>query len=93
MRKQLLDELVAYLKQNGAVRILLFGSQATGKAKSKSDVDLVVRFKEPIGLLRLVHLELEASEKIGKKVDLQTEGSIHPYIVDRVYREAKVLLG
>ncbi len=93
MRKKILDELVAYLKENGAVRILLFGSQATGKAKPESDVDLIVRFNEPKGLFELVRIELEASKRIRKKVDLQTEAAIHPLISDRDYRESKVLVG
>ncbi len=93
LSKKILERLVDYLKTTGAERILLFGSQARGEAKPKSDVDIVVRFKKPKSLLQLVHIELEASEKIGKKVDLLTEKSVHPYVAERVYREAKVLYG
>ncbi len=91
--QKIIEKLVEYLKSNGAVRILLFGSQATGKAKAKSDVDIIVRFKSPKSLFDLVHIEMEASEKIGKKVDLITEKGLDPLISESVYREAKVLYG
>ncbi|MFC1733807.1 nucleotidyltransferase family protein, partial [candidate division KSB1 bacterium] len=42
----------------------------------KSDLDILVKFKNGITLLKLIKLENELSEKLGVKVDLVTEGAI-----------------
>ena len=69
----------------------LFGSYARGDFRPDSDVDLLVRFTKPIGLFALVHAEIELSERLGKKVDLVIDGSLSPYIKDRVMAQVRTL--
>jgi predicted nucleotidyltransferase len=68
----ILDYLMGYNPQ----LIGLFGSYAREEQTRKSDIDILVNFRNSISLLKLIHLENELSEKLGIKVDLITEGSI-----------------
>jgi len=66
-----------YLVQYPIQRVSLFGSFARGEAKENSDIDILVTFKEPVDLFTFVRMNRELSEKLGRKVDLVTEKSLH----------------
>ncbi len=85
------ETIVRICRAGGAVRVAIFGSMARGDAGPESDVDLLVRFGEPISLLALVRLERELSEALGRDVDLLTEAAVSPYLRDRIEREQRVL--
>jgi predicted nucleotidyltransferase len=69
----------------------LFGSFGRGDAGPDSDVDLIVEFSGPTGLLALVRLERELTEVLGRSVDLLTEEAISPHLRDRILREQRVI--
>ncbi len=69
----------------------MFGSFARGEDRPDSDVDLLVRFSRPKGLLELVAIEEELAALFGKKVDLLTEAALSPYLRDAILRETVVL--
>ncbi len=75
------------LKRNGVVQAGIFGSYARGEAKKKSDVDVLVRFKGDISLLKVIALEDEIEQKLKKKVDLVTYRSLHPLLKERILEE------
>jgi predicted nucleotidyltransferase len=62
-----------------------------GEAGPNSDVDLLVEFARPTGLLALVRLERELTEVLGRSVDLLTEEAISPHLRERILREQRVL--
>ncbi len=76
---------------HGAVRIALFGSFARGDADATSDIDLLVSFSSPRGLLEIVQMERELTKSMGRKVDLITEGALSPYLRDRILSEEQVI--
>ncbi|MFQ5405655.1 MAG: nucleotidyltransferase family protein [Candidatus Micrarchaeia archaeon] len=92
MKKGVLSDITSILASYGAKKVSLFGSYARGEEKRGSDIDLVVEFKKKKSLLELVRIENEVSEKVGKKIDLLTEKSISPYVLERIAGERKVLL-
>ena len=67
MNAKLLSKATNILKNAGCTEVYLFGSQATGKAHSGSDVDLGVRGLPPRLLFRM-HSDLE--EALRMTVDL-----------------------
>ena len=69
----------------------VFGSVARGEDNASSDIDLVVRFKNPVGLLDLIGIEERFEKALGRPVDLGTEASLHPLIKANVAKELKVL--
>ena len=89
--KVLFKKLVSILKSHKAKKISIFGSYARGEANQKSDIDVMVDFSERKSLLDLVGMEQELSETLGKRVDLLTEKSISPYLIDRIKKEMLVI--
>jgi predicted nucleotidyltransferase len=84
--------LLSVLRPYGVVRVAIAGSFARGQARPDSDLDVVVAFREPKSLLELVHIRRELSSALGRDVDLITEKSISPYLLDSFQRDAMVIL-
>lgn len=89
--RELFEKISLFLKKEGAKKIAIFGSYARGEERPESDIDVLVEFSETKGLLTLVRIERELSEFLGVKVDLLTEESISPYLIEGIKKEAKVI--
>jgi uncharacterized protein len=76
---------------HGAQNVRVFGSVRRGEASSSSDLDLLVDMSKDRSLLDLVALGDELEEALGVEVDVVTEGSLSPYLRDRILAEAVVL--
>jgi predicted nucleotidyltransferase len=68
--------ILSHLKEFNPVNIGIFGSFARGDNRIDSDIDILVKFKEPPSLLTLIKLENDLSEIIGIKVDIVTTGAL-----------------
>ena len=64
-------ELPSLKDKYGVERIILFGSYAKGTQKKKSDIDLLVDLRRPLGL-EFVALADRLEEILGRKVDVAT---------------------
>ncbi|MCL4430070.1 MAG: nucleotidyltransferase family protein [Chloroflexi bacterium] len=67
--------------------IAIFGSYSRGEQTSKSDLDIVVAFSEPIGVYRFIEVEEFLGEKLSVKVDLVQKGALLPMIKDQILSE------
>ena len=85
------DKIITILQRHGVKKISIFGSYARGEANPQSDIDIIVEFSDRKSLLDLVGIEQELSETLGRKVDLLTEKSINPYLIDRIKKERLVI--
>ncbi|MDR0723934.1 MAG: nucleotidyltransferase family protein [Endomicrobium sp.] len=65
----------------------IFGSYSKGQQNIKSDLDILVEFSKPIGLLDYVSLEEKLSVYTGKKVDLVMKSALKPKIGKRILKE------
>lgn len=90
-RKEIYSKIEDFLKKKGANKISIFGSYSRGEEKDNSDIDILVSFSERKSLFDLVEIEYELEELIGIKVDLLTEKSISPYMIDSIRKEMVVL--
>lgn len=86
------NKLISILRNYGAQKIGIFGSYIRGEQRADSDLDILVNFSDTKSLLTLIRIERELSEQLGIKVDLLTEQSISPYLIDQIRAEMKVLL-
>jgi hypothetical protein len=91
LTKEIEEKVISFLKGCGAKKISIFGSYIRGEATPNSDLDIIVDLEENISLLDIVGFELDLSEQLGIKVELLTEKSISPYIIEDVLAEAKVI--
>jgi predicted nucleotidyltransferase len=87
-----LKELKPTLRDKYKVKTIgLFGSYIRGQQKRESDLDVLVEFSEPIGLLTFIELEDFLSKKLEAKVDLVMRSALKPRIKDRIIKEAVYL--
>ncbi|MCI4326514.1 MAG: nucleotidyltransferase family protein [Thermoplasmata archaeon] len=85
------DHRQAFLKlarSFGASKIRVFGSVARGEAGPKSDLDLLVEFRRPLGVLSRAEFEVKIEALLGRPVDLATEEELHWLVRPRVLSEA-----
>jgi len=74
----------------GVSEIGIFGSVARGEARDDSDVDVLVEFNRPIGLIRFMSLEYYLQELFGgTKVDLVARKALKPYIGRVILQEVQ----
>jgi predicted nucleotidyltransferase len=90
-KEDIFKKLAALLRDRGAIKIAVFGSYIKGKEQPGSDIDVIVEFSQRKSLLDLVEIEREVSDALGIKIDLLTEKSISPYIIDSIKREMRVI--
>jgi len=57
-------------------KIGVFGSVARGESTSRSDIDILVELRKPMGFFRFIQLEDHLSELLNKKVDLVTRNAL-----------------
>jgi hypothetical protein len=65
----------------------VFGSFVRGEQRKSSDIDILVEFEEPIGLLEFMDLEEYLSNMLGRKVDLVSKKSLKPFIGEYIKKE------
>jgi uncharacterized protein len=86
------ERIAEFCKANLIRRLALFGSVLREDSNPSSDVDVLVEFDADarVGMLRLSALEIELSEILGRKVDLNTPGFLSKYYRERILSEAAV---
>ena len=95
MKRTTSDEIIealasqrALLDRFGVSAVSLFGSVARGESTEESDIDLLVEFSQPIGLLQFVELKRLLEDLLGRPVDLVTPKALKPQLRDRILKEA-----
>ena len=84
-------EILALAERHGVRDVRVFGSMARGDAGAGSDVDLLVSLAPGKTGLALGALLADVELLLGRRVDIVTEGGLHPGIRDRVLEEARPL--
>jgi uncharacterized protein len=82
------SQILSVGRRYGVREFRVFGSVRRREATATSDVDLLVRWKGPVSLLKKAGLEIELEEILGRKVDLVSEGGLHWAIAPQVETEA-----
>ncbi len=79
-----------FCERNHSRKLSLVGSVLTPRFRPESDVDVLVEFDpEHIpGLLTLAGMEIELSERLGRKVDMRTAEDLSRYFRDEVVSSA-----
>jgi predicted nucleotidyltransferase len=79
----------AELRKAGVKSLKLFGSVVRGEARPESDIDILVEFSRPIGLLAFVRLKQRLAELLGRPVDLVTAEALKAPLRDAILHEAQ----
>lgn len=86
-------QLKGICEQNGISYLGLFGSYARNEQTADSDVDLLVRFRSPVGYFTLVEVQNILEKLFKKDVDLVTENALSKYIKPKVIGGLKTIYG
>jgi uncharacterized protein len=86
-------QIEAFCRRHHIRKLALFGSVLRDDFRPDSDVDVLVDFEpgQTVGLFRLVGMEQELTEIVGRKVDLRTPGDLSHYFRQQVLDSAEVL--
>ena len=85
------DEIVNFCKRNHIMKFSFFGSVLREDFSPESDVDVLVEFESGhVPGLAFFRMELELSQILGRKVDLQTPKFLSPLIRSQVLSEADI---
>ena len=82
------EAILRLAREHGVTRVRIFESMARGDARAESDVDLLVDLDEGRTLLDLGALLMDLQDLLHRRVEVLTEGALHPRIKERVLREA-----
>ena len=84
---ELKRKMLPILKKHGVIKAGIFGSYARGEAKKKSNLDILVKFKDRKSLFEFVGTKLELEELLKKSVDLVDYSTIKPLLKERILKE------
>jgi len=80
-------KILEIIKKRGIKKAGIFGSYATGKQKVSSDIDILIEPTKEMGFFEIINLEEKLKQKLKKKIDLITYGSIHRLLKERILGE------
>lgn len=93
--KEIRDIIEQYKEEIGreynAEIVAVFGSYVRGEQTERSDVDLIVRFKEGATLFDFVGLAEFLEEKLNVKVDIVSESAIREELREKILKEAVII--
>jgi len=75
------------VEKYGVTEIGIFGSYLREEQKETSDVDILVEFKRPVGMLMFINLKNYLSDLFGVNVDLVMKKALKPRIGQRILNE------
>lgn len=86
------EAVAEFCRRNNIRKLSLFGSILTDAFRPDSDVDVLVEFEpgSKTGLFAMGGMQVDLTEKLGRKVDLRTPGDLSKYFVDEVLAKAAV---
>ncbi len=92
-RSKLLSNIQTYLAQQPIEKAWLFGSFARGEEGKDSDIDILVRFKQPhkVDLFEYVGMRQDLEDLTGRSVDLVEEGQELSVAQASIAREKKLI--
>ena len=87
IREEIQKHKSSLRRQYGVRSLGLFGSYARNQQGPRSDIDILVDFNAPIGLLRFAQLERNLGQLLGRKVDLVMKSALKPRIGSHILEE------
>ncbi len=93
------ERLLPVCQKHGIVRVEIFGSFARGEAEPKSDLDLIIEFREADhipSLFELGEIEADLSDAAKIKVQIMTKYSslriVNPFFAHSIANDRRELL-
>jgi hypothetical protein len=88
IKKKLKDHKSELKHEYNLNEIAIFGSYVHNTQTNNSDVDILVEFSHPIGLIKLIKLEEKLEKILGVKVDVVPKKGIKIDLKDAILKDA-----
>jgi hypothetical protein len=86
------EKIAEFCKRNHIRKLSLFGSALRGDFRPGSDIDVLVEFETGhVPGLNFFTMEIELSQLLGQKVDLNTPQFLSRYFREQVLAESEAL--
>ena len=92
LKKEEIELIKKEFRQYNPVQLGIFGSFARNEATPDSDVDLLVKFSQPISLLDIIGIEQSLSDQLKRKVEIVTERALSKRIRTSVMRDLRIII-
>lgn len=76
------------LQERGVKSIAIFGSIARDEARPESDIDVLVEFDRPVGLLKIADVKIFLEDLLSQEIDIVTPGALRSPARERILAEA-----
>lgn len=89
-KTKIIQTITDYLKRNRVREIAFFGSFARNEMTPSSDIDVLVEYTRGTTLFDIVRMQLELSEKIGRKIDLVSKNAIKKDLMKYIKKDLQL---
>ena len=90
--KDRIDKIVDFARAHHEISAMyLFGSQASGHERSRSDIDIGVLFNEDVDGFARINMETEISNILKKDVDLVDMGKAGPFLRHQIHKHGTLI--
>lgn len=93
LSKQQINIIIETMMPMNPTKIGIFGSMARGENTIDSDIDILYKFQDVVGLFKLVKLQIELETRLNKKVDLVSENYTRPKLKLQILNDLKIIYG
>lgn len=84
-------KITPVLRSHGIKRASVFGSHARGTNRPGSDVDLLVQFGKPVGMIGYMRFVQEVEGALQCPVDVVTEKSLSKHLKPHIERDLQTI--
>jgi len=88
---ELKEKATPVLRSHGVRRAAVFGSTSRGEDRPDSDIDLLVTFGKPMGMVGYMHFIEQMENSLHKKVDIVTESSLNKFVRPHIQADLKTI--
>ncbi|OIO42433.1 hypothetical protein COU56_04985 [Candidatus Pacearchaeota archaeon CG10_big_fil_rev_8_21_14_0_10_31_9] len=81
------QKIIPVLKEYKVTKAGIFGSYARGEQKKNSDIDILIKINDDVGLIEVIRLKRMLQKAIKKKVDLVEYETIRPEMKNNILRD------
>ena len=80
-------KILPVLKEHKVTKAGIFGSYARGEQNKKSDLDILIKVNDDMGLIGFISLKMLIEKAIKKKIDLVEYDAIRKELREKILNE------
>lgn len=87
----LINKINHYFTDKPVNKVILTGSYARGENHSKSDIDLIISMRYPVGLITFCGYIIDLEKLLGIPVDMTTEEGISKFALPIIKKDFQII--